>query len=126
LIKIYSSFLNCSSGYFRKKGELLCDKREGNNEINFLKKELGEYAFSAQYQQNPININNGYVKRPWIQRYTKNPNFNFVYQSWDTAIKTGINNDYSVCTSWGITNNTYYLIDIFKKIKLSRFEKYYC
>ena len=101
--------------YFRKKGELLCDKREGKNEINFLKKELGEYAFSAQYQQNPTNINNGYIKRSWIQRYSKKPNFNFIYQSWDTAIKTGINNDYSICISWGVTNNAYYLIDVFKR-----------
>ena len=101
--------------YFRKKEELLCDKREGIAEINLLKKELGTYAFSAQYQQNPINISNEYIKRKWIQWYIKTPTFNFIYQSWDTAIKTGINNDYSVCTSWGITNNAYYLIDIFKK-----------
>jgi len=43
---------------------------------------------------------------------------NCIYQSWDTAIKIGSANDYSVCTSWGVTNNAYYLVDVFRK-KLS-------
>ena len=31
--------------YFRNKNELLCDKREGIKEVDFLKKELGLHAF---------------------------------------------------------------------------------
>lgn len=59
-----------------------------------------------------------FIDKVWIQRYSNVSNFNCIYQSWDTAIKIGIANDYSVCTSWGLTNNAYYLIDVFKK-KLS-------
>jgi predicted phage terminase large subunit-like protein len=104
--------------YFRNKDELLCDKREGLKEVDFLKKELGVHAFSAQYQQNLISMQSKFIDKIWIQRYSNLPNFNCIYQSWDTAIKIGIANDYSVCTSWGLTNNAYYLIDVFKK-KLS-------
>jgi predicted phage terminase large subunit-like protein len=101
--------------YSRYKDELLCEKREGFKEVCILKKELGLHAFSAQYQQNPISMQSKLIDKVWIQRYSNVPNFNCVYQSWDTAIKIGIANDYSVCTSWGLTNNAYYLIDVFKK-----------
>jgi len=33
-----------------------------------------------------------------------------VVQSWDTAFKTGAENDYSACTTWGVTQNGYYLL----------------
>ena len=97
------------------------DRREamrGLKEVDFLKKELGVHAFSAQYQQNPISMQSKFIDKVWIQRYSNLPNFNCIYQSWDTAIKIGVANGYSVCTSWGLSNNAYYLIDVFKK-KLS-------
>lgn len=38
-----------------------------------------------------------------------------VIQSWDTAFKKNQENDFSVCTTWEITNNQYTLIDIFRE-----------
>ena len=35
-------------------------------------------------------------------------------QSWDIAMTTGNANDYSVCTTWEIIKNDYYLIDVFR------------
>ena len=122
------SFNNFS--YTRKKNELLCEAREGIKEINDIKKILGFYNFSAQYQQSPINIDSGLIQRKWIKRYTKHPDFIAIYQSWDTAIKIGHKNDYSVCTTWGVTANAYYLLEVFRKrlnypdIKQMVFEKY--
>ena len=57
--------------YFRNKNELLCDKREGVKEVDFLKKELGLHAFSAQYQQNPISMQSQFIDKKWIQKYFK-------------------------------------------------------
>jgi predicted phage terminase large subunit-like protein len=37
-----------------------------------------------------------------------------VVQSWDTATELGSTNDYSVCTTWGIQKNIYYLIDVLR------------
>jgi phage terminase large subunit-like protein len=31
-------------------------------------------------------------------------------QSWDTAFKSGAENDYSLCTTWGVSDNAYYLL----------------
>lgn len=101
--------------YTRKEGELLCEAREGLKEIENIKGALGTYAFSAQYQQEPIDIQSGLIKYKWIMRYGKLPDFISVYQSWDTAIKIGVKNDYSACTTWGVTNNGYYLLDVFKE-----------
>jgi predicted phage terminase large subunit-like protein len=35
-------------------------------------------------------------------------------QSWDTAFKKGAENDYSVCTTWGVCDRGYYLLDCWK------------
>jgi len=37
-----------------------------------------------------------------------------IIQSWDTAFKKNEENDFSVCTTWIITNRAYYLIDLFR------------
>ncbi len=42
-------------------------------------------------------------------------NFEYIYQSWDCAIKSGDNNDYSVCTSWGVKDGKYHLIHVMRE-----------
>lgn len=101
--------------YNRKTGEFLHPNREGSEEIEIAKIELGSYAFNAQYQQNPVSNNNSLISREWIQRYNTALEFATIYQSWDCAVKDGELNDYSVCTTWGVSSNQYYLIDVFRK-----------
>lgn len=36
-------------------------------------------------------------------------------QSWDTANKAGLTNDYSVCSTWLVRDETYFLLDIFRE-----------
>jgi len=38
-----------------------------------------------------------------------------VFQSWDCAFKKNEENDYSVCTTWKVTENKFYLIDLFRE-----------
>ena len=38
-----------------------------------------------------------------------------IVQSWDTAAKTSELNDYSVCPTWGVERENYYLIDVFRR-----------
>jgi len=38
-----------------------------------------------------------------------------IVQSWDTAFKTKEENDFSVCTTWGITKNKFLLLDLFRE-----------
>ena len=43
------------------------------------------------------------------------PSFGMILQSWDTASKPGELNDFSVCTTWGLSQKHIYLLDVFCK-----------
>lgn len=102
----------------RLKGDLLNPKREGKDEILNIKADIGSYAFASQYQQEPMQISGGMIKADWIKRFNLSDiSINqdmIIYNSWDTAIKCGKNNDYSVCTTWLEKDNNYYLIDLLR------------
>lgn len=106
-------------GNFEKnieKGEFLFKKREGIKEIERIKVDMGSFTFSAQYQQKPMINDNGLFKREWFKYYySKEKEFENIYLSFDTAIKTGVDNDPTVCTIWGEKENNYYLIEVFRK-----------
>lgn len=89
--------------------------REPKHLLVRLQKDLGSYAYASQYLQEPVPIGGGIVKKEWFRRYIHLPQGMQIYQSWDTAIKTGELNDYSVCLTWGVLDNEYYLIDCFKE-----------
>ncbi|CAG5057272.1 unnamed protein product [Parnassius apollo] len=55
--------------YSREEGQLLYPLDGGKEEIEMIKAELGSYAFAAQYQQNPLPLSSGIVKREWLKRY---------------------------------------------------------
>jgi predicted phage terminase large subunit-like protein len=53
---------------------------------------------------------------PW-QYHIEHPEYipiQLVVQSWDTAHKEKQENDFSVCTTWGVTKNGYYLLDMYR------------
>lgn len=60
----------------------------------------------------------GIIKRDWFKFYMefeieKHRIYKTV-QSWDTAFKKNEENDYSVCTTWKVADNGYYLIDLWR------------
>ena len=57
------------------------------------------------------------IKRTWPRRYTELSaldSSSLTFQSWDTATKDGPQNDFSVCTTWILHENKYYLIDVLR------------
>ncbi len=114
-------------------GKLLHEEREGQAEIEQVKLDLGSYAFAAQYMQNPVAQEGGMVELEWFGRFDLEVDFSFnpspqsspqtgrgnnmdkIIQSWDTAIKAGKANDYSVCTTWKEAEDGYYLLDVLQK-----------
>jgi len=78
-----------------------------------LQKELGSHAFASQYLQAPVPAEGMMIQPGWLQYYTEPPHGRCVH-SWDTAIKTGQANDYSVCTVWLVTEDGYYLHDLWR------------
>ena len=90
----------------RAAGRPLDEKREPLAALEKVRKLLGPYDFQAQYQQDPTYNGQSVVQWGWFKTYDPSPQalpaFDWVVQSWDTASKTGENNDYSVCTRWGL------------------------
>jgi predicted phage terminase large subunit-like protein len=101
--------------FIREQGHVLHEGREGKKELDRAKSELGSYAFSAQYQQRPVPLKGSVIKQEWIKRYKAKPATDKIIQSWDTAIKSVQGSDYTVCTTWAVTHNGYYLLDVYKE-----------
>ncbi len=100
----------------RQPGEVLHPEREPRRILDELRAHMGEYAFSAQYQQAPVPYGGGAIKEDWLRYYDQLPaGQGQVFQSWDTANKDTELNDYSVCTTWRLRENHLYLVDVFRK-----------
>jgi hypothetical protein len=84
--------------YYFREGELLHQDREGYEDIERAKSELGSFAFAAQYLQKPIVNGASMIKSSWLKYFHSEPKFLSIILSWDIAIKTAQNNSYSVCT----------------------------
>lgn len=105
----------------RECGDLLHPSRENEQVMNEIKNKLGSFAFSGQYQQEPVPVEGGLVKESWLHYYPnyeclKNEHQFRVFISWDTASKTGINNAYSAACIVLMTicnrKPKYYLISV--------------
>jgi len=108
--------LNGPRVYTRKAGELLHPARESEASLEQIRKALGSYFFSAQYQQEPMLPDGNLVSIRWFPRYAEPPRqFDRIFQSWDTASSAGELNSYSVCTTWGIRDKKIYLLDVYRK-----------
>ncbi len=102
----------------RRVGDLLQPEREPLNVLEELKRTIGHYNFSAQYQQAPIPVEGEIIKWGWFGSYDTAPPrkaHDQIVQSWDTASKGGELNDYSVCTTWLAQGQEYYLLDVLRK-----------
>lgn len=87
-----------------KEGELLVPSRIGLKEVAELKKSLGSYGYAGQCQQRPSPADGGIIQRRWFKYWKSNklPKFDYIIQSWDTAISDSPTASYSACTSWGV------------------------
>ncbi len=100
----------------RKAGEALHPSREPLEELARIRRALGAYNFAGQYLQLPAPSGGGMVKREWFRTYDSPPAlFERIIQSWDTANKATELADYSVCTTWGVKQNHFYLLNVFRK-----------
>lgn len=104
--------------HLRKEGNILHPERESKETLGKMKREMGSYAFAAQYQQRPAPQEGGIIQKDWIQTYDAIPILgerDKIVQSWDTASKADHMNDYSVCTTWYIIDKVYYLVGLVRK-----------
>ena len=103
--------------YLRAPGEVLHPEREPLSVLDELKSAMGSAAFNAQYQQEPTPAEGNLFRKEWLQYYdlaTWQRGYGFVVQSWDTAIKTGLANDCSVCITALVRDMDVYVLDIWR------------
>jgi predicted phage terminase large subunit-like protein len=79
---------------------------------------LGSSVFAAQYLQAPVPPGGNMLKPEWLRSYDHPPTpqaGDEVVQTWDTAMKSGEANAYSVCLTFRVRNKAdYYLLDVFR------------
>ncbi len=113
--------------YQRATGEPLHPAREGLPEIERVKASMGGMAFSCQCQQDPLAPGGNIVKWEWFRTYEwEKLQYAVEYEglallqvvfSFDLALRTGRENDYSVCVCALRSAERYYVVDV-KRWKL--------
>ena len=101
--------------YHRDPGDLLFPQREGEKELDQLRRDMGLAIFSAQYLQRPLSEEGLWIKRDWFRTYDHLPvrqPGDRIIQSYDTATKPNAHNDPSVCTTWLERKGAYFLIHV--------------
>lgn len=111
----------------RKAGEALDPKREDLDTLKKIRFEAGEMTFSAQWQQEPVLPGGNLLKLEQFKRYDALPprhRIDYIAQSWDPAVTAADTSDYSVCTTWAVVGDKYYLIHVFRmKLDFADLEK---
>lgn len=101
----------------REEGELLHPERDGPEQIEQAKQDMGPFGFSGQHQQNPTPSTGGlftgemfdFVKMPDLEE------FEYTFVTADTAYKDKQENDFTVFSAWGVKDRELYLIDCYRK-----------
>jgi predicted phage terminase large subunit-like protein len=104
--------------YYRREGEVLHASRESLATLKQIKRAQGSIIFEAQYQQNPVPAAGNKISANWLRHVdptTAMAGYGTIIQSWDTASKDGIHNDYSVCITAKRCGNDIHVIDVFRK-----------
>jgi predicted phage terminase large subunit-like protein len=102
----------------RHVGEILQPEIMCEEELVTFRKSSTEYIFQAQYQQNPQPVAGNIVRREYLHFYKppeRPAEFEQIIQSWDTANKPSEMADFTVCTTWGQSDRTLFLLDVFRK-----------
>jgi len=99
---------------FRRAGEALWPEKFPLEVLEQIRREVGGATWASLYQQRPAAAEGTVFNRGWWGFYRELPACKRTVQSWDTAFKTGSENDYSVCTTWGVSGNGYYLLSLWR------------
>lgn len=102
--------------YHRKEGEVLHESREPLEVLQQIQREQGPQIYVSQYQQDPVPAEGNIIKADWfVYQESPFPAHGEVIQSWDTAVKTGAKNDYSVCVTLRLSGKYIYVLDVSRR-----------
>jgi hypothetical protein len=94
----------------------LLDPKEIDELANDISPSLREQEIYGKFVDKETS---GIIKTEWWRYYDVStlPTERVLkkVQSWDTAFKEKESNDFSVCTTWAVTQNGYYVLDLWRK-----------
>ena len=97
---------------FRKKGEALHPERFNLEALQRIKANIGEYEWSALYQQHPTPRGGGIIKKKWIRHWQTLPKvYDRIIQSWDFTFGKSKTSDRVSGQVWMKDGANYYLLD---------------
>ena len=102
----------------RQMGDVLHPAREPLEVLEKIRSGMSSFDYQAQFQQAPVAPGGNMINWAWFKTYSFLPEdrpFGRIIQSWDTANKDSELSDYSVCTTWLVIGEDYYLIDVFRE-----------
>lgn len=98
-------------------GRILQRSRHDEDDLAQLKKEMGEFDFEAQFNQNPLPPGGATFREEWVRRDETPPKpsqIEAIVQSWDTAYEGDETNAWSVCTTWALCPDGFHLVDVWR------------
>ena len=108
----------------REMGSLLWPEREDWEQIEPLKEQLNSYGFAGQYQQRPVPLGGGIIKRSFLRFWTRKrqagdgedvmelpETLSNHLQSWDTTYWASKGSDYCVGQVWATSGSYRFLLD---------------
>ena len=101
--------------YERRRGELLHPDNEPVEVLRELKRNMGSFAFFAQYQQSPVPPGGRIIKRKWLVPYETPPTYqrgDEMVMSWDIALSEKESGDYSVGVVLLSRGEKHYIVDL--------------
>lgn len=100
--------------YIRSRGAALWPERFPEQELQAIQRAVGSRVWAALYQQHPTPDAGMIWQRAWFSnRYTTQPECQTITQSVDSAFKTGVANDYTTIATWGMSANSFFVLDVF-------------
>lgn len=94
-----------------ESGSILWPERYSADEVENIHKAVGTRAWESLYQQRPMPLEGGLLKRHWWKFYEEAPTCDMQIQSWDMSFKGGASSDFVVGQVWGRNSGMYYLLD---------------
>ena len=73
--------------------------------LNAIKKSIGERDFNSLYQGQPAGDAGAIFKEHWLETHERNSKYSYVYATIDTAYKAESMNDFTAICVWGLAKD---------------------
>lgn len=100
--------------HLRRKDDVLCPEREPREALERLRREMGSFGFSAQYQQDPTPPGGNRLRWAWLGTHDAplpRDTYQFIVQSWDTALSSETSSDFSVGVTAGLYEGNWHILE---------------